>query len=84
MIGKTFSTPSPGSRASVRPGPLLAERGDDRLVRSVDHLGLQPQRGDVTRHVLDLQGRCVRFHDNDHGRPPSLALEIFEVLSWSP
>ena len=51
--------------------PLFSQRGDDRLVISVNHLGLQPQRRDVIRHMLDLQRRCVRFHDYDHGRPSS-------------
>ena len=51
--------------------PLLPERRDDRLMRAVDHLGRQPQRGDVIRHVLDLCGCRVRFHDHDHGDPSS-------------
>ena len=56
---------------------LFPKRGDDRLVRSVNHLGLQPQRGDVIRHVLDLQGCCVRFHNYDHGRPSSHWVSCF-------
>ena len=60
-----------GSSTSVRPGRSSPRARDDRLVCSVNHLGRQPQRGDVTRHVLDLCGCRVRFHDHDHGRPSS-------------
>ena len=66
-----------------QPRSLLPQRGDDRLVRSVDHLGLQPERGDVIRHVLDLRGRCVRFHDNDHGRPSSTWVTCFASTDWN-
>ena len=55
-----------------QPRPLLAERGDHRLVLAVNHLGRQSQRGDVLGHVLDLRRRRIRFHDHDHGSPPSL------------
>ena len=54
------------------PRPLLAEGRDHGLVLPVDHLGGQAQRDDVLGHVLDLRRRCIRFHDHDHGTPPSL------------
>ncbi len=54
------------------PRTLLADRGDDRLVRPLDDLGCHPQGRDVRDHVPDLVGRRVRFHDNDHGIPPPL------------
>ncbi len=56
MIGSTFSTPSPGSRTSVRPGrssPMAAI-----TVWCVPWItwGFRPSDGDVGRHVLDLRG----------------------------
>ena len=72
MIGRTFSTPSPGSSTSVSPGrssPIAAI-----TVWCVPWItwGVSPSAVMCCDHVLDLLGRRVRFHDHDHGSPPSL------------
>jgi len=73
MIGRTFSTPSPRLQGLDQPDPLVAEGGDDGLVSPPDDLRLHAEGGDVADHVVDLLGRGVGLHHDNHGDPPSSA-----------
>ena len=41
--------------------PLLADRGDHRLMRPLDHLGREPQRGNMGDHVIVINAEKVRM-----------------------
>ena len=71
MIGKNLFDPLAGFEHLGQARAFLAEGRDDRLVCSMNDLRRQPQRGDVLSHVFDLSLRRIRFHDHDHGCPPS-------------